>query len=231
MTQIASPQTRDASRHRAILRRYAYLHFTAEEARMAVDSEVFNSFYDGTRRDWGGSSGPGSYPEFTIGYRLFLERFIVMNRVTSITDIGCGDWQFSRFLNFNGARYIGYDVVENLIAHNNTRFASHDISFQRMPENIRSVVGGDLLIIKDVLQHLPTDMIKEYVRIICPKFKTCLLTNSFEKLNTPLNTDIKAGDFRCLDLKEAPFSFRGSYVYEYWTCAWERIRTFLYTAE
>lgn len=36
-----------------------------------------------------------------------------------------------------------------------------------------------------------------------------LLTNSYAKLDTPQNTDMAPGGFRCLDLAAAPYSLGG----------------------
>jgi hypothetical protein len=70
--------------------------------------------------------------------------------------------------------------------------------------------------------------VQEFRDKLFGKFKYCLITNSYEKLHTPLNTDISEGSFRCLDLASEPYYLDGSYVLEFMSPLWERIRTFLH---
>lgn len=191
-----------------------------------TDLNAFEDIY--ARGAWGAGSGPGSYPYFTIEYRAFLQRFISLNGVTSIMDIGCGDWQFSRFIDFSGARYLGLDVARSVIERNIATFASDSVRFEVMPEDPADLPTADLVIIKDVLQHLPDADIRSLLAAVLPKVKFALLTNSYEKINTERNYDIGShGDFRCIDLTSAPYHYGGAYVFEYWALPWERIRTLL----
>lgn len=119
--------------------------------------DVFKAHYEDKNSQWGNNSGGGSNPYSTIDYRNFLEKFIHMNKIQSIVDIGCGDWQFSRFLNLSGINYLGLDVVPSVISKNTEKFSSTKINFELMPEEIRNVPPADLLIMKDVLQHLSND--------------------------------------------------------------------------
>ena len=79
---------------------------------------------------WEGGSGPGSLPSSTILYRRFVENFIYENNIRTVTDLGCGDWQFSRYMNWSSVRYIGLDIVGELVERNNARFASEKIEFR-----------------------------------------------------------------------------------------------------
>jgi hypothetical protein len=186
--------------------------------------KVFEQIYQ--RSDWGTGSGNGSQPSSTVGYRAFLERFIVMNNVKSIVDVGCGDWHSSRYVCFNDARYTGFDVVNSIVDSNQQRFGSQSISFKLMPNDPTHLPDADLLIMKDVLQHLSNKHIFFYRDKIMKKFKFCLITNSWKAINYKQNGDISPGQFRSLDLRLPPYSFGGAYVDEVWN-EWERIRTLL----
>ncbi len=191
--------------------------------------EVFARKYDDLDSDWGGGSGPGSDPYYNLPYRSFLENFIVHNRIGSVVEIGCGDWQFSKFIRFDNSQYLGLDIVEKVIARNNARFAAPNISFKIMPEDKSLVPNADLLVIKDVLQHLNNNEIGEFYSEVIPKYRYCLITNSHHKLNTPRNIDVASGGFRCLDLTDGPFFWKGAYVLRFNTGVWEEIRTLLIT--
>src|ERR1700683_2547031 len=149
-----------------------------------------------------------------------------MNEVASIVDVGCGDWQSSRYISFNGARYSGFDIVKSLVDVNRTKFGSTSVSFDVMPDNPRRLPNADLIIMKDVLQHLTNDQIFFYRDHVLGKYPLCLITNSWRAINYPQNGEIAPGQFRSLDLNAAPYFFKGVYVVESWN-QWERIRTML----
>lgn len=199
----------------------------AKEKPMEEGTRAFEAIYD--TESWGNGSGPGSYPGWTIEYRAFLERFFRMNEVGSIVDIGCGDWQFSRFLHLDGIVYHGFDVVARLIDANRRRFGSDTVRFDVMPEDLAALPQADLLVMKDVLQHLPDAEIARFRAQVFGRYRFVLLTNSFEKIDSHRNVDVRPGEFRCLDLAAPPYGFSGAYLFEYWAQPWERIRTFLIT--
>lgn len=191
-------------------------------------TEAFRRHYETTDSHWGGHSGDGSLPYWTVEYRAFIERFIHLNSIKSVVDIGCGDWQFSRLINWSGIMYRGFDVVRSVVERNQQVYGSDTISFDVMPEDLSQVPPADLLIMKDVLQHLPNHEIIRHRNGLFSRYRRCLLTNSFRKLNTLQNSDITYGDFRCLDLNADPFNFEGSYVLEFSSPIWEELRVLLY---
>ena len=214
----APPATRDLDEERTAMAR--------TDEGLPPEREAFRRHYEESTSDWANHSGGGSHPYFTIEYRTFLDKFIRMNDVKTVLDVGCGDWQFSKYINFDGVEYLGVDVVPSVVAHNEKRYSSNNVRFAVMPARLAQLPSGDLLIMKDVLQHLPNDEILRFAAELFPRFKFCLLTNSFVKLNTRRNTDVAHGGFRCLDLSAPPFSFDGCYVLEFASSMWERLRTF-----
>jgi len=193
--------------------------------------EPFRRHYEDEFSTWGNSSGAGSNVYYNIPYRAFLERFIHLNGVRSIVDIGCGDWMFSRFISFDHVAYQGYDVVPSVIERNRARFGSANVRFDLMPEDLAQVPSADLLVMKDVLQHLPDREILRHRRELFDRFPRCLLTNSYRKHETPRNIDIDYGEFRSLDLNAAPYHFGGTYLLEFSTPLWEELRTLLYAGK
>ena len=191
------------------------------------EREVFSRKYVVETSDWAGHSGSGSSAYHTIKYKAFLETFILENGVKSILDIGCGDWQFARFVNFGPGVYFGYDVVGDVVQRNLETFGSASRIFRMMPNNLAELPACDLLIMKDVLQHLSNAKISRFVTDLFPRARFCLITNSYEKLNTPQNIDVFDGEFRCLDLTAPPYRVDGAYVCEIGSSLWERIRTLL----
>lgn len=173
---------------------------------------VFSKIY--ADDSWGRGSGPGSNPDVLADYRAFLERIVRLNDIRTIVDVGCGDWQFSRFVNFGDAQYLGLDLVDSVVAANNAAYGSDRVDFKRAPADPNDIPAGDLIIMKDVLQHLPDEQIMVYREIIRSKFRYALITNSRRKGDDPVNIDIQPGEFRCLALNAEPYLFGGVAVVE-----------------
>lgn len=172
---------------------------------------AFRSVYE--HQVWGNGSGPGSSPANTIEYRAFVERFLKANAIRHVTDLGCGDWQFSYLIDWGYTEYLGIDVVPELVAKNRAKFASSSIRFEEFT-SIENIPGGDLLLSKEVLQHLPNQTVAEYLVVIQRRYRFALLTNSVG-LAPKANIDIQPGGFRSLRLQDAPFNAPGAVVFTY----------------
>jgi hypothetical protein len=195
---------------------------------VTTEENPFVELYRDPNSPWGGHSGVGSHTYYTIEYKSFLEKFVHMNGITSIIDIGCGDWQFSQHINYSSVSYHGFDVVSSVIERNRTLFADKNIRFDPMPDDLTSLPDAQLVLMKDVLQHLPDKKVMEFKAKVFDRYPLSLLTNSYEKHATLRNVDISAGEFRCLDLTAPPYNFEGTYVLEFGSAVWERLRTLLY---
>ena len=181
---------------------------------MTVDGTIQDAFATIYQTDaWTHGSGPGSLPLNTIEYRGFLERFIEANAVRSVTDLGCGDWQFSKQIDWSGIAYTGFDVVEAVVMRNRARHARPNIAFTLFTA-IEDLPGGDLLLAKEVLQHLPTRLVQDYIAAIRAKYRYALLTNSTEP-GELANTDIAPGGYRPLRLEAPPFNVPGAKIFTY----------------
>ncbi len=171
---------------------------------------TFNHIYEnalwGRNQDGEGFSGEGSTAENTVLYVKFLEDFIHYNDIQTVLDVGCGDWTFSKHIRWGKTRYTGIDVVKSVIEKNQVKFSSPTITFIHCDENFSNLPKTDLMICKDVLQHLPNESILLLLNQLS-KFKHCLITNDIDEWST--NKPIKAGDYRAIDLQKSPFNVKG----------------------
>ncbi len=167
--------------------------------------DVFAHIYK--NGSWGVGSGPGSTPDATATYRGILDNFLRANEVKSVIDIGCGDWQFSRLINWYGASYVGYDVVPTLVEENSRRFGQANVRFLDMPENYDEIVPADLALCKDVLQHLSLSHAEALLSALERRAKYVLITNCVHPAAN-LNREIGDGDWRPLDISLMPFARR-----------------------
>jgi hypothetical protein len=158
--------------------------------------------------DFSGSSGPGSSLEANINtYIPFLQEFITDKNITSIIDLGCGDFRCgpSIYDNLN-ISYTGYDAYKKLIDYNKSKYDPGKYSFINLDflNTKDEIISGDLCILKDVIQHWPLELIYTFLDYIVSskKFKYIILVNSSNQLSD--NTDIAFGDFRPLSSEYLP---------------------------
>jgi len=187
---------------------------------------VFTEIYN--RNVWGGGSGHGSAASVTSPYRAYVERFVRENKVGTIVDLGCGDWQFSHLIDWNGAKYIGLDVVPSVVEANRRRFTKHNVSFEVAGESYAELPVADLLLIKDVLQHWSTNEVMRFVCEALPKYRAALITNCIEP-RSRVNAEIENGDFRPLDLRLPPYRLEAQCVMSFEgpsTFSWRKLRRY-----
>ncbi len=176
--------------------------------------KVFTNIYQ--KGLWGGPyfSGGGSTLKNAQPYIVFLQNFIDKHAITSVVDLGCGDWQFSQYINWNNSIYYGYDVVSEIIERNIRRFAKNNIHFIVSDGITDDLPCADLLICKDVLQHLTNSDIMNIIKQF-PKYRYCLIINDMLEPHQLHNKDIARGSCRRLDLSKPPFSLSGTYIFSW----------------
>ena len=189
---------------------------------LSVFDEIYSTSY------WGNGSGGGSSLDAALPYKNFLENFIRHKAIKSVVDLGCGDWQFSKFVDFSDATYNGFDVAKSVIEENCKKYSSEKIKFSLL-QDYSSLPSADLFICKDVLQHLSTEEILKVLGVL-PKCKYALITNDIVNMSkigsflwkiknpssAPLtNRDIKIGDYRMLDPTLQPFSLKASVAFQW----------------
>jgi SAM-dependent methyltransferase len=141
----------------------------ARNARQPV-SKVFEDVYN--QSSWGGEqgkfySGPGSDGNAARIYAQGIEAFLNEWNISSVVDLGCGDFRVaSRFLN-DEISYVGIDIVESLVHENLAKHRSEKISFACLDIIKDQLPEGELCLIREVFQHLSNAEILE----VMPKLR------------------------------------------------------------
>lgn len=177
----------------------------------------WDAYYQGNETGYG--SGWGSIVSSTVHYRRVIESFLDQNRPHRVLDLGCGDWQSSRFIPWDGydVQYVGVDASPMIVEKNRQNFASPTKQFHLVCEPTELAALGmrfDLVICKDVLQHLPNAMVNDYLDVIERITKVALITNDACPADM-LNGDIEVGAWRAIDLRKPPFSRTSFVISEY----------------
>jgi 2-polyprenyl-3-methyl-5-hydroxy-6-metoxy-1,4-benzoquinol methylase len=173
---------------------------------------------------WRGGSGAGSKLENVEEYVDILQKYIDKPEVKTVVDLGCGDWQFSKFLDLSSVLYLGVDVVDSVIDSNINLYSASNIDFISRDITTYEVPQVDLIICKDVLQHLCNKDVASVLVKIIKSSKFALITNDFNPESTS-NIDIENGDYRYLDLTLSPFFLDVITVLEFEKPGWMPKRT------
>ena len=156
-------------------------------------------------------SGLGSDLNVTKKLITDLRSFIMNNSINSILDIGCGDFNWLKHLldDNNNFRYLGVDIVEDLINTNNKFYSNSNINFIcRDIINYDFPNNFDLIIIRDVFIHIKNkDIINILKKIKSNKCKFYAI-NNFSDVKK--NIDVKDyGHHRLLNIEIDPFFLDG----------------------
>jgi hypothetical protein len=153
-----------------------------------------------------------------------IQEFIKNNNVQSVVDFGCGFSSYTKMVDWKGVEYDGFDIVKGVIDYNIHTCATDTFRFHHVVDGTR-LPSADLLISKDVLQHLPTADVQYYLDIFKRNYKFAIIGNDvFPDDNT--NGDTPPGGYRALRLDLPPFN---------WPCAvvqrWESVEFGVHTVK
>lgn len=108
-----------------------------------------------------GGSGEGSYGEYADHFVGFIHRFLAEHGVKSILDIGAGDFNIGRRIVAEVDRYVAADVSSVIIEQNREKYRDiHNVDFIQLDACVDRFPDADLIIIRQVLQHLSNDEIE-----------------------------------------------------------------------
>jgi hypothetical protein len=171
---------------------------------------VFTKIYKNNR--WGSKetlSGEGSERSRMKHVTSELGRLVRELDIRSVLDAPCGDFNWMRDVNLDGVRYLGCDVVEDLINANIAREGEQEReregerSFLVLDFTVDQVPYADLILCRDALVHLSYQHIYESLRHFRDSGAKYLLTTTFS--DTEKNEDIEDGWWRPINLEIPPF--------------------------
>lgn len=175
-----------------ILYRYYFNRYKSEKKYQHLNlSDKFKEVYN--NKDWGDKSitsntqeklyfsGYGSYTIPAEEYINFISNYIKDNSINSVVDIGCGDFNIGKQITTKcpELHYLGIDIFENIIEYNNKNYSSDKINFKYIDTTKDMVPSGDLLLIREVLQHLSNSSISKIINLQFKFFKNIIITECY----------------------------------------------------
>ena len=183
------------------------------------NKEIFSYIYQ--NRLWNPNdktdfnSGPGSHEDKLINpyINCIINFFKTQHEVSRVLDLGCGDFYIGNKLYKYVEKYIGIDVVDELINRNKELYLSKNIHFSCLDIVKDDLPEGDCVLLREVLQHLTNEEIIIILNKLY-KYKFVIITENipFGKFHENLDK-IKGPESReYLDsgiiVEKPPFNFK-----------------------
>jgi hypothetical protein len=204
-----------------IIRKYLAEKTLEQKYKGMTTQEVFTKIYE--ENAWGKSgdpsqkfcSGTGSHDKVIVSeYIKSIQSFLgSFDEKPNVVDLGCGDFFIGSNIRSLCNNYTACDIVPNLISFNKEKYKELNIDFQVLDLTEDELPKGDIVFIRQVLQHLSNRHIKNAIPRISANYKFLVLTehlpkhNDFEpNLDKPAGPDIRLSIGSGLVLTKSPFN-------------------------
>lgn len=169
--------------------------------------EEFTDIYRQNR--WGCPetvSGPGSALDACSSILERLPGWIGTLGIRSVVDLGCGDFHWASKVDMGITDYDGYDIVEPLIEKNRALHGKPNIRFHHRNIMDMMIPQADLVVVKDVLIHLPNCLGVELLEKIKTSGSLWLAATTSPGWEAKTRLGMFVGGFSPTDLEQAPYS-------------------------
>lgn len=153
-------------------------------------------------------SGTGSSKKATELLRSKLPSIFEELKIRSVFDAPCGDFHwFKLVLDSCQIRYLGADIVTEIIDNNNFQYSDNTTNFVKLDITKDEFPKADLMFCRDFLFHLSFSDIRKVLINFINSDIDYLMTSTHVNQATFENFDIVSGDYRKIDLFSEPFNF------------------------
>jgi hypothetical protein len=166
--------------------------------------DVFSTIYkQNLWEDAESRSGRCSTVEATNIVRQQLPDLLKRLGIKSMLDAPCGDFNWMQHAALGLDKYIGADIVPDLIASNQKLYTTSGREFRVIDITQDEIPTVDLILCRDCLIHLSLKYIADAIDNFKRSGSKYLLTTTYTL--TPENKDILTGDCRFINLQAEPF--------------------------
>ena len=176
-----------------------------KEAGVDTMKGVFTNMYK--NNIWGSEetrSGKGSTKDATKTIVKQLPAMFKKYNVKSIIDAPCGDYNWFKNLDYNFNKYLGIDIVDEIISENQKKYGSKSTKFQSGNILEYKFPKADLILCRDLFIHLTNKDVKACLKNFKNSGVRYLLTSSYPEVKK--NEDTKTSYFRRINLLRPPFN-------------------------
>jgi SAM-dependent methyltransferase len=186
-------------------------------------AETFGRIYD--TNAWGGGdamtpgSGEGSTGRFVAEYRALMATRFREHNVSTIADLGCGNFNTGKVIAAMSASYTGVDIAQPVLNANTRIHAGEHVRFVRADLTRDVLPHADAALVRQVLQHLTNSEIAASLSNILRTYSLAIVTEHiYTGPGARPNLDIAHGPGTRVPLKsgvlidQAPFNINAAVV-------------------
>lgn len=168
--------------------------------------KIFTEYYLANYwRDAESVSGPGSTLVYTEHIRKEIPKLLDRFRVATFLDAPCGDYNWFRAMDRPpGMRYIGGDIVDELIAKNQEQYGGPSTKFVVLDVVHDALPPADLWMCRDCLFHFSSEDIFRTLANLMRSRIAYFLTSVHPRCKE--NTEAHTGGARQINLELPPYS-------------------------
>lgn len=185
-------------------------------------ADIFNNIYK--NHLWGKSknssnfySGEGSHDiKLTEAYIKSVSKFLSSIDAPKVLDLGCGDFEIGKKIASFASEYIACDVSSLVINQNKEKFKDLlNVKFMQLDGCQDILPESDIVIIRQVLQHLSNDDIKKVLtniqssgaQYLCITEHLPMNDNFIPNIDKPTGVGIRLSLCSGIDIEKHPFNF------------------------
>jgi len=168
----------------------------------SIFTEIYKTNY------WGSAESRSGLGSELIQTKTIREKFPELFReleITSLLDIPCGDFNWLKEVDLSFLSYIGGDIVDDVIRHNNANYSKKNRKFLKLDILKDNLPKVDLILCRDLFIHFSFNDIFKSFNSIKKSGSKYLLTTSYPSIKK--NHDIFSGQWHPVNLLIPPFSF------------------------
>ena len=130
-------------------------------------------------------SGSGSHEKkIILPYIKVIKKFLLKQKINKLIDFGCGDFNVGKnFVNLT-KKYYAYDIYEDLVKYNRKKFKYKNLYFKKKDITSDKISSVDVVLVRQVLQHLDNNQIKSFLSNIKNKTKYLIVTEHLPKFDS-----------------------------------------------
>ena len=170
------------------------LYITNQFKKLTTE-ETFKKIYEEKIWEYGDRqkycSGGGSHNlKIIIPYINIISDFLNTKNKPIVIDAGCGDFNLGKnFVKFC-RKYFAIDIYDKLIEYNRKKFKLNNLEFLTKDITKDKLPDGDILIVRQVLQHLSNKEIINFLKNIKNKYNYFIVVEHLPKGNFKSNIDM-----------------------------------------
>ena len=185
-------------RYKRIIKRQQFSSKSVAE----IFTETFRNRYWRSKES---VSGQGSELGHTAALRAAFPALLHRYGIRSLLDLPCGDFNWMQAVDLAEVRYIGGDIVADLVQQNHQKYGNANRTFLQIDLLCDPLPAADCILLRDCLVHFSLTHIAQALDSLKKSDIKYILTTTFPHVEH--NEDIQTGYWRPINLEIAPFFF------------------------